>query len=559
MDMPLLRSNIPRFGLQFALCCVFLLSGLRLAALDPSIPIKRYIHNSWNSASPVSGLPQDSVQSILQTRDGYIWLGTQEGLVRFNGVEFRVFNRGNTPNLFQDDIRALLEDSEGTLWLGTYGGGLVRCTHDRFDHLDFQSFRAPGNRRANRVLSLAATKEGEIWAATGEGLLRVIHGVPVPDQSPAELRNAEIDSLAVDADGALWMVAAGAVYRLDRQNHAHRQFAGSIIDASTISFDAGGQLWIGTSEHGIYRFSSGKLIPYGDHEFRNFMINSIRADREGSLWVGLHGGGLCRLRAQRHECFTEEDGLSSNLVSTTFEDREGSLWIGTFTRGLDRLREGKFFTYGRQDGIAADSVSALYEGRNHNLWIGTTSGLSRLRSGHIVSYKLSQERAANSVFAVIEDRRGFLWLGTAAGLKKFHNGRVLRTFGREQGLAADQVSALHEDRAGNLWVGNRTGGLTVLRDEHATVFHAKPDTAGSLDSDHIYTILEDHKGTLWFGTARGVSEWNGHRFINHPIDEAPGGLGSGATCLYEDVHGDLWRRENPRWPAHEAGDRQQRF
>ncbi len=541
MVMPLSRSNMSLFGLQFALGVVLLLSGLRVAALDPSIPIKRYIHNSWNSASPVSGLPQDAVQSILQTRDGYIWLGTQEGLVRFNGVEFRVFNRGNTPDLRHDDIRAMFEDSDGVLWLGTYGGGLVRCTHDRFDRIGFQSFSTSENLPSNLVLSLAAAKDGGVWAGTGKGLARILHGAPIPYESPAELKDSDISSLTVAPDGALWTVAGGAVYRLDQQNRARKQFSGTISDASTASFDDGGRLWIGTSEHGIYRFASGRLTPYEDREFRTFPISSIRQDRQGSLWIGLYGGGLCRLRAHRHECLTEEDGLSSNQVSTTFEDREGSLWIGTFTRGLDRLREGKFLTYGRQDGIAADTVSAFYEGRDQSLWIGTTNGLSRLRSGHIVSYRLGPERAANSVFAVIEDRDGFLWLGTGDGLKKFHNGSVIRTFGREQGLASDQVSALHEDHRGNLWVGNRKGGLTLMRrNEQATIFREEPGVAGRLDSDHIFTILEDHKGTLWFGTAKGVSEWNGHRFINHPIAEPSDALGRGATCLYEDSRGDIW-------------------
>ena len=539
--MQLPESNIP-FRVVRAALFLALLCSLPARALDPATPFRQYIHNSWDSQT---GLPQDAVQTILQTRRGYLWIGTQLGLVRFNGLEFAVI-----PRFAHSDVRVLLEKTDSStpedeaLWVGTYGEGLAFYNKGQVTFYTTNQ-GLPGN----VVWALAEDARGNLWIGTDQGLAVLHNGEIARYAATPELATMHISSLAAAPDGAVWAVAGGSVFRIDQDQKAVLQFqasprqSGEIIrDATVIAFDAERALWIGTAGRGVFRFDQDRLAHYFEPWMKQLSVTSIRQDSKNILWIGFFEGGLCRLQSQRCERYAEKDGLSSNTVSTTYEDREGSLWIGTFSNGLNQLRDRKFLTYSKNH---SDSVTGIYEGHDGSIWAGTAHGLNRLYQGKITSYSVGSTRRGNSITAVTEDRKGFLWIGTEDGLKQFRNGRVIRTYRREQGLASNYVYALLEDRAGNLWIGDRgspdrEGGLTRMTDGKFTVF-AHGD---GLITDHIRTVFEDHQGNLWFATSMGVTELTSGRFVNFTIQGPPGegppGEGGGATCFYEDARGDLW-------------------
>ncbi|HWZ42816.1 MAG TPA: response regulator [Candidatus Saccharimonadales bacterium] len=458
-------------------------------------------------------------------------------MARFNGIEFTV-----VPQLEHSNIRVLLEKpadrgnaEDEAFWAGTYGEGLAL-----YEKRSVRFYTTAQGLPGNVVFALAMDASGNLWIGTDNGLAFLTRDGKIHRYtSPSVLDTEQVPSLTY-ADGAIWAVAGGSVLRIgpDAKAMAPLETFRKRLDATVLSVDQEKTLWIGTKERGFFRLYHGKLTQYFEPWMKQLPVNSVARDSKGTLWIGFHGGGLCRLRGERCDRYTAKEGLSSNLVSTTYEDRDGSLWVGTFNDGLNLLRDRKFFTYSKND---SDSVTGLYEGRDGSIWAATTQGLNRLQHGKITSYAAGPTKQGNSINAVIEDSQGFLWLGTEDSLKKFSNGRVISTYRKEQGLASDHVYGLHEDHAGNLWISDRggpkrDGGLTRMTKGKFTVYTTKDGLA----SDHIRTIFEDRHGNLWFGTAKGITKLSGGKFTNFSIQEPSSSIGNGATCFYEDARGNLW-------------------
>jgi signal transduction histidine kinase/ligand-binding sensor domain-containing protein/CheY-like chemotaxis protein len=499
-------------------------------ALDPAKPIKQYVLDSWRTTD---GLPQNAILSMAQTKDGYLWFGTDEGLARFNGAEFAVFNYSTTPELKTNTISALLEDSnDDSLWIGT-SGGLSRYSSGRFT-----SYAAAPGTLQNVVKALAQDSHGNIWIGTAEGLAQFKSGKVVRYDEPREL-DREVMALAPAPDGSLWVATRSNIFRIDNEHGAKIEFGQAISDPSALYFDREGTLWIGTVSHGLQKFSEGKLSHYETGQRPETQINRIYQSKEGSLWIGLRKGGACHLRSQKFECYTQKEGLTSNFVFSLLEDSEGSLWIGTIAGGLDRLKDRKFLTYDHNSGLPSDLVISLYQARDGTIWAGTFNGTAQFKNATVASYKIGNTDTGNTVTAIAEDKTGDLWLGTQGGLKQFRNGRVINSYGAQQGLPNERIAALHQDRLGNLWIGmgdSRQGYLARFRDGK---FNLITDNEG-LTNTYTHSITEDRQGNLWFATSKGVIEFTNGAFVNYALDKDRNGKPAAATCIYEDANYDLW-------------------
>jgi signal transduction histidine kinase/ligand-binding sensor domain-containing protein/ActR/RegA family two-component response regulator len=511
--------------------CLLFMWGTCATAVDPGKSIKQYVRDSWGTAN---GLPGNSIYTIVQTQDGYLWFGTNEGIARFNGAEFTTFSPANTPGLKTNAILALLEDKrDGSLLAGTYGGGLARYNSGQFTSYTFE----PGSSQ-NLINALAQDNQGSVWIGTQQGLA-LFQGGKLDRYNGRKELAGEIKALAAAPDGSMWVVTNSDVFRLSQGTSAKIQFDQSIHSPSALHFDRSGVLWIGTVADGLYSFSDGKLTRYEAGKAPQSKITTIYQDREGSLWVGLLKGGACRLRSQKLECYTETDGLTNNLVNALYEDHEGSLWIGTNSGGVNRLKNRKFVTYDRSWGLPHDFIWALYQSRDRSIWIGTLNGIAQLKDGSITSYKLGDSDTSNIVTAIAEDIKGTLWIATKTGLKEFRDGRVVKTYGTAQGLPDDQISALYGDRDGNLWISN--GGaqdayLARFKDGRFTFFTEK----NGLASNRVHSIIEDHEGNLWFGTTKGLTKLANGVFINYPIEKDNVGRPGNALCMYEAANHDMW-------------------
>lgn len=507
--------------------------------LDPGKALTQYNLDVWTTADE---LPQNSVTAIVQTRDGYLWLGTYGGLVRFDGVRFTIFDVASGA-LESNGVQALLEDRSGDLWIGTNGGGLTRHRGGTFE-----TFRVADGLAHDIVRTLYEDRAGRLWIGTANGLTRHEGGRFASYLTKDGLANGVVRAIVEDRAGVLWIgTNGGGLDRLEGGRFSHlttkeglpndfvfalledregalwigtnggglvRRLGGKLTTFTTrdglpgnivwaLHEDSLGSLWVGTDGGGIARLRSGRFEALTTQNgLSSDFVRALRSDREGSLWIGTYSGGLCRLRDGKFTTYTSREGLSHDFVRTALEDREGSLWVGTTGGGLCRLREGRFHCLGPKEGLALD-IRALHEAPDGALWVGSSgSGLFRLGRDHLTSYTRADGLPHPNVTAIANDGTGGLWLGTnGGGLARFH-GRFT-TLDVSDGLASNFVLSVHADRSGSVWAGTDGAGLSRLHEGAFTTF----TTREGLASDIVFALYEDAAGVLWIGTSGGLSRY----------------------------------------------------
>jgi ligand-binding sensor domain-containing protein/two-component sensor histidine kinase len=544
-------------------------------ALDPRKPLSQYTHTIWQTDS---GLPQNTVHRIIQAHDGYIWLATDGGLVRFDGIEFTVFDNKNTPAIKSNQIRDIFEDSQGNLWLST-PQGLIREKDKKFT-----AFTAAEGLSSGAVLSTFGDRSGSIWIVTTGGLNSYRDGKFTQYSIQNGLASDSIETMIEDRQGSIWIGSSAGLTRFkDGVFTNYKDLAGTRTSVRVLMEDTRGRIWIGTPA-GLYALSGDAISVYtvlnglsndtieslaedvsgriwvgtlngvnridaaDEHPkvtvfsaaegLPSNRIESIYQDREGSLWVSTEAG-VARFEGDKFTSFPTRDRLASLAVLSTCEDREGNLWLGTDSGGLHALRDNKFVTYTTEEGLSNDLVRSVYQDRNSHIWIGTGGGgLNLLDDGRITSYTTKDGMPSNVVFAIHDDRRGNLWVGTPDGLTRLEladRGRPARftTYTIADGLADDFVRSLCEDRAGDLFVGTRRG-LTRLKDGKFAVY----TTLDGLGSDFVGAMLEDTSGNLWISTLGGLTRFTDGTFTNYTTRD---GLSENVvTALYQDRDGSIW-------------------
>ena len=501
---------------------LLLLAGTRALALDPNRSLNEFGHQAWLTEN---GLPQNTVQAIVQTHDGYLWIGTQEGLARFDGLNFAVFDKENTPAFKSNDIRFLHEDKQGRLWIST-SYGLV-CLHNG----QFNSFTENEGLPDNSIGPLAEETNGNVWIGTAAGLARFENNTFKTFTTEQGLASNVIQTLFARANGGLLVATSAGVQSLNGERFVS---LGTPLDwpaanITAIAEEGNGHLWYGTLD-GLFGFNDEGT--FGAITLPNTRISALRVDREGALWIAT-AGGLARLRHGKLETFTSANGLSSNLVLSLFEDREGSIWIGTEAGGLNLLKSKKFNTYTTREGLPNDLVKAIYQDPHGGIWIGSNGGgLTLFKNGKFSTWTTRDGLSSDVVLSLAGDASGTIWIGTPDGLNRFRDGKF-QTFTFADGLSNDLVRSVLVDRSGVLWVGTRDG-LNSFRDNEFTTY----TTQDGLANNFIGAIYEDSKGNLWVGTLGGLSKIKDGKFQTFTTKD---GLSSNTVIsLYEDAQGDLW-------------------
>jgi ligand-binding sensor domain-containing protein/signal transduction histidine kinase len=517
------RPSHLRGHLRVAAAALLLLAGTRVLALDPNRSLNEFGHQAWLTEN---GLPQNTVQAIVQTQDGYLWIGTQEGLARFDGLNFTVFDKENTPAFKSNDIRALHEDKQGRLWIST-SYGLV-CRHNG----QFNSFTVNEGLPDNSIGPLAEDTNGNIFIGTAAGLARFDNSTFKTFTTEHGLASNVIQVLCARANGTLLVVTSSGVQSLSGDSFSNWT---TPVDAPAANITAiveekSGHLWYGTLD-GLFGFNDEDYT-FGAITLPNTRISALRVDREGALWIAT-AGGLARLRHDRMESFTSANGLSSNLVLSIFEDREGSMWVGTEAGGLNLLKSKKFNTYTTREGLPNDLVKAIYQDPHGGIWIGSNGGgLTLFKNGKFTTWTTREGLSSDVVLSLAGDAAGTIWIGTPDGLNRFRDGKF-QTFTFADELSNDLVRSVFVDRSGVLWVGTRDG-LNSFRDNQFTTY----TTQDGLANNFIGAIYEDSKGNLWVGTLGGLSKIKDGKFQTFTTKD---GLSSNTVIsLYEDAAGDLW-------------------
>ncbi|MEN3334184.1 MAG: hypothetical protein V7641_3549 [Blastocatellia bacterium] len=510
-------------------CLVLLCAASNGLALDPNKLLTQYIRDGWTTAN---GLPQNVAFSIVQTRDGYLWFGTLEGLVRFDGLEFTVFDSTNTPEMPNANIAALFEDQEGALWIApgslysppAKGNALLRYKDGKF-----QPYTEKDGYPGDPALAICGAREGGLWIATSKGLCRFKDGRFHSYSTKDGLSGNSIFALYEDREGTLWI---GTNHGLNQYKDGrflafdpHSPLAQRAAKAIHETKD--GSLWIGTPS-GLCRLKDRQLTSYTTKDgLPENEVMAIEEDRDGNLWLGTSHGQLTRWRDGR---FSDSLVLADDPVWSIYEDKEGSLWVGTYTGGLHRLKDGKFTPYTVVEGLASDSIWGVFEDNESSIWISTSKGLNQISGGKIKSYTKKDGLLEPGVSKVYQDRQGRLWVGTTAGLNQFKDGKFI-SFRFPKGEDG-YVAAIHEDAKGNLWVGTTKGLFRYNGEFKKYVF--KVDVPWSL----VNSIYEDQDGALWLGTSAGLFRFRDEQFTHYAVpDGSPVDL---ITTILPDNDGALW-------------------
>jgi len=531
-----------------------------------AVDSEQYVHSVWQRRE---GLMQPTVRAFTQTRDGYLWLATWGGLVRFDGVNFTTFDQQNTKAFKGNEINALVEDHDGALWVGMVNDGLLR-----FKDGKFTAYTTSEGLSNNHIHSLHVDHQGTLWIGTENGLNRLTEGKFTVYTTADGLTSNSIFALHEDREGNLWLGTseAGVMKFKDGKITAYDARSGLHNLVVAIYQDKLGRLWFGT-DRGLQFFQNGKFITYPE-ELKENTVNAISEDRTGSLWVGAYNAGLTRLKDGTVTRYDSHHGLSADTVHAIFEDREGSLWIGTDNGGLNRFKVGEFSSFTTKEGLLADVVLSVSQARSGALWIGTNIGVNRYQDGTFSSYAkpalpfsltktvyashdgsvwfgandglLNFRDGKTTVYttkeglldkkirALFEDREGNLWVGTQSeGLSKFKDG-VFTNYTTKNGLCNNYVRSLAEDHAGNIWIGTRDGGISKFRDGKFTSYNF----GSGLISNSVISIYADGEDTIWIGTDNGLSRFKAGKFTNYTVKE---GLPSDMiSSILEDDLGNLW-------------------
>jgi signal transduction histidine kinase/ligand-binding sensor domain-containing protein/DNA-binding response OmpR family regulator len=499
-----------------------------MASLDTSKELREFHQDAWGVDQ---GLPQNSVYTILQTRDGYIWFGTELGLVRFDGLRFEVFDKNNTPGLQDNNIFSLLEDRAGRLWIGTAAGGLTCYEKHKFKTLNDRN-GLPGN----AIHALAEDTAGDLWIGTGAGLARSHNGRITVFKRSNGLVSDQISALAASLDGTVWIGTPEGLtsYRAGKFS-SYKDVAGlpnSPIKSLFVAPDA--SLLVGLNGGGVSELRAGKFVNFNKRGgLPDNMISALLADGS-AVWIGTFGGGLCRKVGTRFSYYTTKDGLPINDVRALFEDKDGSLWIGTGGGGLVRLSAGRLFSsYGTREGLSVDTALPVMEDRHGDLWVGTNKGgLNRLHDGKFTTFTHKNGLADDLVFSLAEDPKGDIWIGTHGGLNRLSRGRF-STYTKANGLPSDVASLVYADHAGTVWLGTRKGLTRKEGDRFITL-----TTEDGLSNNTVTSIAEDQKGNLWVGTEGGANRYAHGRF---EVFNSRRGLSSDLIrAFYEDKDGGMW-------------------
>lgn len=449
-------------GIAVAVALMIVLLASRADALDPERPLSQALLRIWQVQQ---GLPRAAIFSIRQTSDGYIWLGTQAGLYRFDGVRFTAMNVGSGEPTASLWIQDLQEDREHNLWIATDNAGLIRV-RDGVATTFGQAAGLP----SNHVRCLFVDGSGKLWVGMDAGLARLDGNRFTVFREPAGLASNDVRAICQSADGSIWIGGEGN--RLT--------------------------IWNGTN------FTLQTLVSLSPRE----SVHALLSADDGSIWIGT-STGLLQKSGSRERHFTRADGLADDWVHCLARSQNGTIWIGT-QDGLSRRHNDVIESFRTRDGLSQSTVYTLCEDREGSLWAGTKHGLNQFIDRRTIPFTVAEGLPSNDAGPVVQDSAGNIWVGTlGAGLARFDGRHFTVAANSQLGLPSDTVLSLAEGADQDLWIGT-DAGLGHMRDGHVTEMFT---TDQGLPSNVIRALCRDHSGALWVGTSAGIAEFRDGKFV----------------------------------------------
>lgn len=514
-----------------AAAAVVLLEAAPLEASEPLKQLSSYFRDSWSTDE---GLIDNYVQAIAQTDEGYLWVGTERGLARFDGVRFVAYPDLGS-EMAEKGVGALHLGPSGTFWIGTDWGKLYRLQRGIPTEVETVSFSKP-------ISTLFEDRSGNLWIGVGKQGLHRLQGDRV-DSYP-QLAEAEVRAILEDGLGRVWIGAYGSgLFFLDKGEPMQAESSDALPKRITSLAEDDQGLWVGTHGQGLSRFDHSDPMELrlemsfhqGDESLSHDYISGLAVDGQEILWVSTMGGGLNRIHRGESSRFPADSAWAQEMVATIHRDRHGSVWFGLRGRGLARLRDGQFRVIGRPEGLSHDIVTSVIEDREGALWIGTFGGgINRYKHGLVADFSSSDGLNHDNVLCLLEDRDGAIWAGTIAGLNRIDQSGI-RTFEHWDRHSERTVMDLAQDDSGAIWVGTYKAGLHRYAEGRFSAIQGTAD----LTEQIIYKMIFDPQGRLWIGTDRGIAFILPGETEVRPL-EMPEGMLVDVNSFLEDRRGDIW-------------------
>jgi signal transduction histidine kinase/ligand-binding sensor domain-containing protein len=479
--------------------CLLVLS-VSAGALDPSRQVTQYAHTAWRIQD---GFFRGTPQAITQTLNGYLWIGTEAGLVRFDGVRFVSWTAKNGQHLPSARIHAVLGARDGSLWIGT-SRGLVRLKDDDLVTIQTQPAfiesiveKSPQDVWVTR--SQVKDTDGPLCEVVADALRCVgeAEGISFPFAQP----------LVLDSQQNLWFGSSLGIGRFksgDAKTYLVKALQGNEKQAgiSAIAENSNGSMLVGVRRTGkglgLQQFSQGQWNDFSVPGFdgARVVVSALLRDRDNGLWVGTADSGIYRVHGDIAEHFSSIDGLSSDSVQGFFEDREGNLWVAT-ARGIDRFHETPVVSYSIREALKAEDADSVLAARDGTVWIGNLQALEFLRNGKISSITRSEGLPGRLITSLLEDDDGRLWVGIDNRLTVY-DGAHFRPVNQSNGEPLGIVTAMSEDGDHNLWVAVTEPALFRIQNLRVQT-ELRPPVIPRVSS-----IANDQSGGIWLGLANGV-------------------------------------------------------
>ena len=576
MDNLIKWNRYVRIGAILLLSILVLRTSLyaqsSISTLDPGKQISQYVLDHWTTEN---GLPQNSITAIIQSNNGYLWFGTEEGLVRFNGNSFTTFDKSNTLEFEADGITSLAETANNTLWVGTRGGGLLKRSDGQFS-----LFSSEQGLSSQDITTLYTDSNGALWIGTyGGGLMKLQSNTLVYYNEENGISGQFISEITQDQEDRVWVGTEKGLFYFN--GTAFTRYEQEPVNSSFISalfVDSSQKLWIGTADGDLFVIDNDQLTKLETNFLSRSFISSIIEDNLGALWFGLNRGGIARYYQDKFEYSNHEEHespLSQGEVLTLLQDKEGSLWIGHQATGLHRIRNEQFTPVGTFEGLSNNKAMSLAESPGGDMWIGTSSGLNLLKNNQPTSFKhqekfdglhilavavngdsvwvgtmekglflltndtissftVNEGLPSNSVFGLNFDSVGRLWIATDTGVAIYKNAEFT-ILDQEDGLPSNYITSFIEDQDGAIWIGTYDAGLSKYQNDSITSF----STEEGLSNNIILSLHLDRSGVLWIGTyGGGLNRYENGKITTYTTRE--GLFNDNLYSILEDDHGYLW-------------------
>ena len=534
----------------FEFCLTLALLCATAGALDPSHQISQYAHTAWRiQDGDFSGTPH----AIAQTADGYLWIGTETGLLRFDGVRFVPWAAPAGKHLPSRKISSLLGANDGSLWIGTFRGLAHWKDGNLLDYPDVAGF----------IESILQDPQGTVWIVRSGvqdqkgGLCRIADSGAVRCYGPSDgIPFAYAQAIARDPSGNLWVGSSTGICQWNPVSETARTYlpkelerAKGLQGVSAIVAEPSGALWVGTAWTGrglgLQRFERGGWKDFRAPGFdgASIKVSALLIDRDGGLWVGTDNNQLFRIYKDKVDRFGGSDGLSSDDVNGFYQDREGDLWVVT-TKGIDRLRDMPVATFSRREGLTAEGAQSVLAAHDGTVWIANVQALDSWRQGKLSAISEGKGLPGRLVTSLFQDHSDRLWVGIDGGLMVYDHGQF-RPVNKPDGKPLGVVVAIAEDTDHNIWAAVTTPALFRIN-----AFAVQEEIVPP-KIPRVQSLAPDSTSGIWLGLLDGgLARYRQGRLETFPPAQPP--ISGAVNNLFVDSDGSVWAATGNgliRWKA----------